>query len=33
VDYGKLAKAEFIVGLLCAMAQASGKDRDMNVKG
>ena len=30
---GKLAKAEFIVGLLCAMAQATGKDKDMNVKG
>jgi 4-hydroxyphenylacetate 3-monooxygenase len=33
VACGKLAKAEFIVGLLCAMAQASGKDKDMNVKG
>ncbi len=30
---GKLAKAEFIVGLLCAMAKATGKDQDMNVKG
>jgi 4-hydroxyphenylacetate 3-monooxygenase len=30
---GKLAKAEFIVGLLCAMAEATGKDRDMGVKG
>lgn len=30
---GKLAKAEFIVGLLCAMARATGKDKDMNVKG
>ncbi|MEQ8233144.1 MAG: 4-hydroxyphenylacetate 3-monooxygenase, oxygenase component [Gammaproteobacteria bacterium] len=30
---GKLAKAEFVVGLLCAMARATGKDRDMNVKG
>ena len=30
---GKLAKAEFIVGLLCAMAKASGKDKDMAVKG
>lgn len=30
---GKLAKAEFLVGLLCAMAQATGKDRDMAVKG
>ena len=33
VACGKLAKAEFIVGLLCAMARASGKDQDMNVKG
>ena len=33
VACSKLAKAEFIVGLLCAMAQASGKDKDMNVKG
>jgi len=30
---GKLAKAEFIVGLLCAMAQATGKDKDIAVKG
>jgi len=30
---GKLAKAEFLVGLLCAMARATGKDRDMSVKG
>lgn len=30
---GKLAKAEFIVGLLCAMARATGKDKDMGVKG
>jgi len=30
---GKLAKAEFIVGLLCAMAQATGKDKDMGVRG
>ena len=29
---GKLAKAEFIVGLLCAMAKATGKDKDINVK-
>ena len=33
VACGKLAKAEFIVGLLCAMAHASGKDKDMQVKG
>jgi 4-hydroxyphenylacetate 3-monooxygenase len=30
---GKLAKAEFMVGLLCAMARATGKDKDMQVKG
>ncbi len=33
VACGKLAKVEFIVGLLCAMAHASGKDKDINVKG
>ena len=33
VACGKLAKTEFIVGLLCAMAHASGKDKDVNVKG
>ena len=31
VACGKLAKAEVIVGLLCAMAQATGKD--FNIKG
>jgi 4-hydroxyphenylacetate 3-monooxygenase len=30
---GKLAKTEFLIGLLCAMAKATGKDKDMNVKG
>lgn len=30
---GKLAKAEFLVGLLCAMVRATGKDKDMAVKG
>jgi 4-hydroxyphenylacetate 3-monooxygenase len=30
---GKLAKAEFLVGLLCAMAKATGKDKDMAIKG
>ncbi len=30
---GKLAKAEFIVGLLCKMAQATGKDKDLAVRG
>ncbi|MGE0484434.1 MAG: 4-hydroxyphenylacetate 3-monooxygenase, oxygenase component [Gammaproteobacteria bacterium] len=29
---GKLAKAEFAVGLLCAMAKATGKDKDPTVK-
>ena len=29
----KLAKSEFIVGLLCAMAKATGKDKDSVVKG
>ncbi len=32
VAWGKLAKTEFLVGLLCAMAQATGKDKDMGVK-
>ncbi|MCZ6665395.1 MAG: 4-hydroxyphenylacetate 3-monooxygenase, oxygenase component, partial [Gammaproteobacteria bacterium] len=30
---GKLAKAEFIVGLMCKMAQATGKDKDLAVRG
>ncbi|MCB1747345.1 MAG: 4-hydroxyphenylacetate 3-monooxygenase, oxygenase component [Gammaproteobacteria bacterium] len=29
---GKLAKAEFVVGLLCAMAKATGKDKDPTIK-
>jgi len=33
VACGKLAKAEFMVGLLCSMARATGKDKDMTVKG
>jgi len=33
VACGKLAKAEFIVGLMCAIAQATGKDKDLHVKG
>ncbi len=33
VACGKLAKAEFMVGLLCAMAKATGKDKDITVKG
>ncbi|MGI9475512.1 MAG: 4-hydroxyphenylacetate 3-monooxygenase, oxygenase component [Hyphomicrobiaceae bacterium] len=32
VAAGKLAKAEFFVGLLCAMAKAAGKDKDMAVR-
>ncbi|MGE3245857.1 MAG: 4-hydroxyphenylacetate 3-monooxygenase, oxygenase component [Beijerinckiaceae bacterium] len=32
VACGKLAKTEFIVGLLCAMAKATGKDKDTGVK-
>lgn len=32
VACSKLAKSEFIVGLLCAMAKATGKDKDMAVK-
>ena len=28
----KLAKSEFVVGLLCSMAKATGKDHDTNVK-
>ena len=32
VACGKLAKAEFMVGLLCAMAKSTGKDKDINVK-
>jgi 4-hydroxyphenylacetate 3-monooxygenase len=30
---GKLAKAEFFVGLLCAMANATNRDKDMAAKG
>jgi 4-hydroxyphenylacetate 3-monooxygenase len=30
---GKLAKTEFLVGLLCAIAKATGKDKDMGIKG
>ncbi|MCC2096285.1 MAG: hypothetical protein KDJ29_05310, partial [Hyphomicrobiales bacterium] len=32
VACGKLAKAEFLVGLMCAMAKASDKDKDPHVK-
>ena len=30
---GKLAKAEFFVGLLCAMAKSTNRDKDMGTKG
>jgi 4-hydroxyphenylacetate 3-monooxygenase len=30
---GKLAKVEFIVGLMCAMARATGKEKDFAIKG
>ena len=33
VACGKLAKAEFLVGILCAIAQASGRDKDLYTKG
>ena len=33
VACGKLAKAEFMVGLMTAIAQSSGKDKDLHVKG
>ena len=32
VAHGKLVKSEFITGLLCAMARATGKDKDPVVK-
>lgn len=33
VACGKLAKAEFVTGLLCAIARATGRDRDIALKG
>jgi 4-hydroxyphenylacetate 3-monooxygenase len=33
VACGKLAKAEFMVGLLCSIAKATGRDKDPNTKG
>ena len=33
VACGKLAKSEFLVGILCAIAQASGRDKDLHTKG
>ncbi len=33
VACGKLAKSEFMVGLMCAIAKATGRDKDMYTKG
>ncbi len=33
VAHGKLVKSEFMVGLLCAIAKATGKDKDLATKG
>ncbi|MEM9603204.1 MAG: 4-hydroxyphenylacetate 3-monooxygenase, oxygenase component [Pseudomonadota bacterium] len=33
VACGKLAKAEFITGLLCAIVKATGRDKDLALKG
>ena len=33
VACGKLAKAEFLVGVMCAIAKATGRDKDMATKG
>ncbi|MEP1207003.1 MAG: 4-hydroxyphenylacetate 3-monooxygenase, oxygenase component [Rhizobiaceae bacterium] len=33
VACGKLAKSEFLVGILCAIARASGRDKDLYTKG
>ena len=33
VACGKLAKSEFIVGLMCAIAKATGRDKDLHTKG
>lgn len=33
VACGKLAKAEFMTGLLCSIMKATGKDKDMSLKG
>ena len=33
VACGKLAKAEFVVGLLCAIARATNRDKDLYTKG
>lgn len=33
VACGKLAKSEFMVGLMCAIAKATGRDKDLHTKG
>ena len=33
VAYGKLAKAEFMVGVMCAIAKVTGRDKDLATKG
>ena len=33
VACGKLAKSEFLVGILCAIARANGRDKDLYTKG
>ncbi|MFT5110801.1 MAG: 4-hydroxyphenylacetate 3-monooxygenase [Parasphingorhabdus sp.] len=33
VAAGKLAKAEFLVGIMCAIAKATGRDKDLFTKG
>ena len=33
VACGKLAKAEFVTGILCAIAAATGRDKDLHTKG
>ena len=33
VACGKLAKAEFMVGLMCLIAKATGRDKDLHTKG
>ena len=33
VACGKLAKAEFLTGILCAIAKATGRDKDLAMKG
>ena len=33
VACGKLAKAEFMVGLMCMIAKATGRDKDLHTKG